>query len=155
MSVQAQSDPLYPFSRFRDDERQYSLSRKFWLEAFEEALGTKRVDWQPWASDPLHEGTPIFSIYSGQNNKGIVIQQCLPSDDSVWFKCWVSVFGDGEDEDEEIPYLFIEAPVHMESRRRAIYLMKKWLVEDINKSRMSDLSEKVMENSVDERPAGI
>jgi hypothetical protein len=87
------------YAGFRDGDHDYVLSQRHWKRLFESVVGT-RYAWQPWLKDHFRQGQPIFSRVSKQLSMGVVINQVLPSDDSLTFRAWMSVFGSKEYNDE-------------------------------------------------------
>lgn len=86
---------------FREDPHAYAVSRKHWQRLFT-SIAKKRPDlaWKEWLKDPFLEGRPIFSQVSENIGRGVAINQVLPSDDSLAFRAWMSVFGSQEYGDE-------------------------------------------------------
>ena len=125
--------------QFRQDPEAYVQARKLWEALFESVVEKARSNWQPWIGDPFRDGNAIFSRVSRRGRKGIIINQILPSDDSLLFKSWMGVFGSPDHEDE-IEHLTIACMLTADSLKSAEFLIDCYVNRRLSYDEMTRLT---------------
>jgi hypothetical protein len=115
------------FPKFRENPDDYRQSQKEWLDVFSDALKpADQAGWDVWLQDPFLEGAPMFSRVNRAIRKGVVVNQILPSDDSLGFRAYLDIFAPDSAEDR-IEHVVITTVLTDTTKKKAAALLRQYL----------------------------
>ncbi|MBG1263889.1 hypothetical protein [Nostoc commune] len=139
------------FKTFLSNVHEYKASENFWCKLCESILiknqGQKH-GWKIWLNvhfidgTPFLDGSPIYSLISPDNRKGICIYQDEPSKATISIVAWMDKFGSIDDDKNFIEELVITCELSEESSQLAAELMEAWVKENTSYYEMELLIEK-------------
>ncbi len=138
------------FKNFLSNIEEYKASEKMWCNLCENILvknhGQKH-GWKTWLNvhfvdgTPFLDGSPIYSLISPDNRKGICIYQDEPSKEIISIGAWMDKFGPIDD-GNFVEELVITCELSDESSQLASELIEVWVKKDVSYSEMELLIER-------------
>ncbi|MEH2324168.1 MAG: hypothetical protein V7K32_11435 [Nostoc sp.] len=139
------------FKTFLSNIQEYKASEYFWRNLCESILIKNQGQehgWEIWLNihfidgTPFLDGSPIYSLISPDNRKGICIYQDEPSKATMSIVAWMDKFGSIDDDENFIEELVITCELSEESSQLAGELMETWVKENTSYYEMELLIEK-------------
>ncbi len=136
------------FKNFLSNIEEYKASENLWCNLCEKILVKthgQQHGWKKWLNvhfadgTPFLNGSPIYSLISPDNKKGICINQDAPSEETTYIGAWMDNFGPIDDEGSFVEELVIACELSEESVQFANELIEVWVNEDISYDEMEIL----------------
>lgn len=136
------------FKNFLSNLEEYKASEKMWFNLCESILVKKygqKHGWKTWLNvhfvdgTPFLDGSPIYSLISPDNKKGICINQEEQSTEAISIGAWMDKFGPIDDEENFIEELFIACELSEGFVQFASELIEVWVKEEVSYYEMEQL----------------
>lgn len=121
---------VHLFPNFLEDEGDYALAERYWVDLWEGIVRGRREWRQPWFQplpSSIGEGNPIFSAVSPSLRRGIRVIQSAPTETGLELVAYPDTFGGSASDPDAIHELVISCALSDVAAEVARSLMVPWV----------------------------